>query len=65
MKKIYKAPQIRTMVYDENLMVNVTSVGLGGSVENQTDTDWTPGGNGSTGDHPDAKRHHGFWDDEE
>lgn len=67
MKKIYQAPQVQKVIYCDSIMEegpNVNSYGLGGSVTGQDDTDWTPGGNGQSGQTPDAKGTGRFWDDE-
>lgn len=67
MKKIYQTPQINKVIYSENLMegeILIESVGMKGSVQGQTDTNWQFGEDGHIGDRPDAKGTGRFWDDE-
>lgn len=63
MKREYFRPHIEIIV-TESLLDNVQSYGQKGSVTDQTDTDWGFGGDGNSGDTPDAKGNN-IWDEED
>lgn len=67
MKKSYIAPEIKKVFYGDAIMegINPQSVMMQGNVPGEDDTTWGPGGEGTSGDNPDAKRNGRFWDDEE
>ena len=71
MKKIYQSPQINKVLYIDSIMEGPTpaSIGMSGSGDNSVnngDGSNLDAGFGGDGTGPvDAKRHGGFWDDEE
>ncbi|MBR5350815.1 MAG: hypothetical protein IK124_06245 [Prevotella sp.] len=68
MKKSYIAPEVKKVFYCDAIMegINPQSVMMQGNVPGENDATWGPGGEGHTGDNPDAKQNgRGFWDDED
>lgn len=65
MKKTYKTPEVHLVVIGDEIMsgLNQNSIGADGTLPGNTGIG--DGGGSDSGDDPDAKRHHGFWDDEE